>query len=108
MIAVPVLEDLVDYAARLALGKPAYDPINMPMLDDITMAVQKARKKEITLEDYFDMFSVPAEMITGLPLKTIKRYYKHTAVGDNKKTQKTKSRGKATRKSKVRDTKRKR
>ncbi len=108
VIAVPVLEDLVDYAARLALGKPAYDPINMPMLDDITMAVQKASKKEITLEDYFDMFSVPAEMITGLPLKTIKRYYKHTAVGDNKKTQKTKSRGKATRKSKVRDTKRKR
>lgn len=70
---VPVLDDMTNFAARRAFGKPAWKVMSTPVLDDLSVAMQKLTKDDITFLDYMDSFGTIGEISTGLPIKTISR-----------------------------------
>jgi len=75
--AVPVLDDLMTYAARKTTGLRTWKVMSTPLLDDIATGMMKAYKKEPDLEDYLIAASAVVEPATAFPLKTIIRYYKY-------------------------------
>jgi len=68
--AVPVLDDMTNFAVRRAFDKPAYKVMSTPMLDDLATAMQKLTKDDISLMDYIDSFGTLAEVGLGAPIKT--------------------------------------
>ena len=73
--AIPVIDDIVNYAARKVTGAKAYKVMSTPFLDDIDLAISKLSKKEITAGDYLIATTAILEPITAAPIRTGIRIY---------------------------------
>jgi len=75
--AVPYLADISEFAARKIAGKRTYDAISNPVADDISNAIQKFGKKNLTLMDLFEGLGTGIEVSTGVPILTELRVFKY-------------------------------
>ncbi len=75
--AVPYLADISEFVARKIAGKRTYDVISNPVADDISNAIQKFGKKNLTLMDLFEGLGTGVEVATGVPILTELRVFKY-------------------------------
>jgi hypothetical protein len=76
-IAVPILDDISQFAVKNMVGQSTYKMFNTPLFDDIENAGRRLTKEDITLMDYLSSFGVVAEATTGAPVGTVLRVYKN-------------------------------
>jgi hypothetical protein len=72
-MAIPVIDDMAEYAYRKLTGKKVWRVFSTPLFDDIELGVKKLGKKEPTIYDVMEMAATIIEPTTGAPIKTYTR-----------------------------------
>ena len=75
--AIPVIDDIVNFAMRRATGQNAWKVMSTPFLDDLSTGIQKVFKEEPSASDYLSFASSILEPATALPVNTFLRYYEY-------------------------------
>ena len=90
--AVPLLDDITQFAVRKATKQKVYKIFSTPLLDDLETGFSKLNKKKITAEDYLTISASILEPATAVPLRTTMRYFKYLGFAPDKK-EKSKQKG---------------
>ena len=70
---IPIITDIYDFVANKVRGKKNYKVFSTPMLDDITTAMKKLNKNDITIKDYLYFIASFGEVTTGIPFHNINK-----------------------------------
>ena len=73
--AMPIIDDVVQTAARKLTGQKIYKVFSTPLFDDLERGFRALTKKEVTGEDYFKIVTSILEPTTALPIATGIRFF---------------------------------
>jgi len=73
--AVPIIDDIVEFGVRKALGRKAWKPISVSLIDDLNTTFSKMSKKDIGIKDVLEVTGGLLEPTLALPTGTALRYY---------------------------------
>jgi len=72
--AIPVVDDIVESAAKKAVGKKVYKIFTTPLFDELETSIRKLYKEDITGEDWLEAIATILEPVSAAPVKTALRY----------------------------------
>jgi len=76
-MAIPILDDIANYAARKVTGQKAWKVFSTPLLDDIESGIRTIQKENITGFDFLEIIGSFVEPIVPAPIKTYTRIGKY-------------------------------
>jgi len=75
--ALPIINDMVNYTARKQTGQKSWKVFNVPLFEDLAMAVQALNKNDISIFDVMGAIGTLGELGTGAPVGTYTRIVKN-------------------------------